>query len=157
MFCNRHKLLLTRISEPTYHHLMGNGKSDSNLDRIMYPSSAASPEFIDRIVCKLHNPLINSHHDLLLSAFSIQSEDLPSASIENVVAPIIENKRQKVIWSDAGIEDFQSLVVPHLKRLQELWLSQSPSKTTLSLFLESTNNVLTTCAGMTNQTINLKD
>ena len=64
------------------------------------------------------------------------------------------NKRLKVFWSDSGIEEYQNIVVPHLLRLQDLWLSSS-SRTSSSLLLEATNNALTSSALLTNKTIAL--
>ena len=133
---------------------MGNGKSDSFLDKILFSSSACLPEKLETIECSLLNPLINSHHDLLISSFVIPDEAPEASTDENVVAPLIDNNRVKVIWSEDGIERYQSLVVPQLSRLRELWLS-SPSKSSTSLLLQSTNNVLNTCASLTNRTVPL--
>ena len=46
------------------------------------------------------------------------------------------------------------MVVPHLARLQELWL-QTPSRTSISLLLESTNSALVSSAAASNKTIAL--
>ena len=79
--------------------------------------------------------------------------DTPTKT-ENVVAPKVTNNRVKVLWSDEGIEEYQLLVLPHLTRLQELWLP-SPSRSSSSLLLESTNNLFTTSAALCNRTISL--
>ena len=73
---------------------------------------------------------------------------------DNIVAPVAENNRLKVLWTDSGIADYQSLVGPQLQRIQRQWLS-STSRTSVSLLLESTNNILATSAAMTNDTIAL--
>ena len=109
--------------------------------------------FID-IHCKLSDPLIESHHDMIISSWSVTEKKDDLSPDENIVAPKIENNRRKVIWSDSGIEEYQKLVVPHLVRLQELWL-QTPSRTSLSLLLESTNSVLISSAAASNKTIAL--
>ena len=66
----------------------------------------------------------------------------------------MKNDRVKVLWSDEGIEEYQRLVLPHLSRLQELWLP-SPSRSSSSLLLDSTNNLLASCASLSNRTIAL--
>ena len=122
-FCSQFKFLQVPIPKPTYHHFIGNGKSDSFLGKILFSSSACHPEKLQNIECSLLNPLINSHHDLLISSFVIPDEAVEASTDENVVAPLIDNNRVKVTWSEDGIERYQSLVVPQLSRLRELWLS----------------------------------
>ena len=149
-FLSNHQLLQLSFPKPTYHHFVGHGESDSNLDQNLYSSSAVHPETLICIECSKSNPLVNSHHDLIISVAHlphVQTLDQPS---DNVTAPIIENERMKIVWSDQGIEQYQALLTPHLHRLQQLWLS-SPTKSCTSLLLESTNNLLTSCAAKTNK------
>ena len=153
-FCSQHNLLETFIPKPTYHHFMGDGKSDSNLDRILHSSSVCQSESIVNLECSLKNPLIDSHHDLLISKFFIPAVKIEASDNQNVVAPTLPHTRLKVIWSDDGIEKYQAIVAPQLSRIQELWLSPS-SKTSVSLLLESTNNVIASCAAQSNRTIKL--
>ena len=153
-FCSEHHLFQAFISKPTYHHFVGAGQSDSYLDRILFSGSVRHQEVIKSIECKLTNPLVDSHHDVLISEWLLSKEEDVDTSFENIVAPIAENDRQKVLWSDTGIQEYQNLVLPHLTRIQNLWLS-SPSKTSISLLLESTTNILTSCAALTNRTIPL--
>ena len=75
-------------------------------------------------------------------------------SANNVVAPLVKNKRLKVLWSDDGVHDYQNLVCPHLSRLQELWLVD-PTRNSIKLLLESTNSLLTSSAALTNKTFPL--
>ena len=71
-------------------------------------------------------------------------------------APKLENLCVRVIWTDKGIGNFQRYVVPELQRIQTLWLFTSiNSKTTHSLLLSSTNNILSSSAKLTNKTIPL--
>ena len=151
-FCSEHDFLQTLIPKATYHHFVGN--TESHLDKIFFSRNVIKEESLQRIECGLTNPLIDSHHDLLVSTVSIPSSDEEDSTDGNVVAPVIENKRVKVIWSEQGIEEYQLLIHPHLERLQELWLN-SPSKTSVALLLESTNNLLSSCAAKTNRTKSL--
>ena len=153
-FCSEHHLLQVSIPHPTYHHFLGNGQSDSFLDRILFSDSVLHQEILLDILCKNLNPLVDSHHDVIISSWSLPVERAENVSGGNIVAPRIENNRLKVGWSDEGIAEYQKMVVPHLTRIQELWLT-SPSKTSVSLLLESTNNLLTSCAERTNKTFPL--
>ena len=146
------ELLQLPLEHKTYHHFLGDGSSDSALDRIMFSKNLAHHETIKTIICKHADPLIESHHDMIISAWTLEDELKKEESPDTLTAPRIPNLRLKVLWNDAGIEAFQDLVHPHLSRLQNLWLS-SPTKTSVSLLLESTSNILTSCASLTNKTI----
>ena len=106
-------------------------------------------------MCNLDHPLINSHHDCILSSLKIDKQ-IESIRVEakNLCAPKIPNDRLKIIWSDEGVADYQRLVVPQLHRLSELWLDPS-SKNSTSLLLKSTNDVLSLSAKSTNRYITL--
>ena len=154
-FKDDQRLTEITISHPTYHHFKGNGSSDSHLDRIMFSNNLPHTEQLVSIICKHDNPLVASHHDIVLTSWSLTNLCEKAASEELVKAPKITNNRSKVIWTEEGIEAYQDLVAPHLHRLQELWLSTKSSKTSLSLLLESTNRILTTSASKSNKAIAL--
>ena len=154
-FCSNHNLLDLLIPHKTYHHFVGNGQSDSNLDRILYSKSLAHKEDLLDIICKQTEPLINSHHDLLISSWSLPTiAEGETDSSQNIVAPKLENNRVKVLWTDEGIEKYQTLVSPHFTILQNLWVKNS-TPTSVSLLLQSTNKILTLSAEATNKTIPL--
>ena len=48
------------IKHRTYHHFTGNGRSDSNLDKIIFSPTLAVPETVVKIHCKLEDPSIDS-------------------------------------------------------------------------------------------------
>ena len=50
--------------------------------------------------------------------------------------------------------NYQSLLIPHLERLQELW-PPVRSRKSVSLLVESTNEALASCAAATNKIISL--
>ena len=154
-FCTIHSFREVRLPKPTYHHFLGGGRSDSNLDKLLTSDSENNHESLKDIICKLENPLIESHHDIIISAWSVPACDASGKkNDENIEAPIIQNDRCKVLWTEDGISSYESLVAPQLARIQELW-SSSCSKTSMSLLLESTNKILNSCAALTNQTIAL--
>ena len=154
-FCSNHNLHDLHIPHKSYHHFVGNGQSDSNLDRILFSKSQGHEEALLEIICKQTEPLINSHHDLLISSWCLPTiaKAEPDSS-QNIVAPKLDNNRAKVLWTDEGIEQYQNLVSPHFTRLQNLWL-KNPTLTSVSLLLQSTNKILTQCAEATNKTIPL--
>lgn len=111
---------------------MGGGVSDYNLDKIIIPKNHENSEVLCTIVCRLTNPLIKSHHDLIISESSIPINPSEHIAVDNVVAPRIENKTN---WSDTGIEEYETFEIPHLKRLQNLWIASS-TRSSIPLLLQ---------------------
>ena len=66
--CQQYELQQAQIHHPTYHHFLGNGSSDSYLDKLLYSNSLAVKETLVKIICKLTNPLVESHHDIIVSS-----------------------------------------------------------------------------------------
>ena len=90
--------------------------------------------------CKLEEPQVDSHHDLLVSCAVVPSaSEVVTAKSINILAPKIENKRVKVIWSEEGIASFKEIASVHLQALRDRWLkSSSPNKV---ISLSSTTSV----------------
>ena len=55
----------------TYHHFMGDGLFDSNIDKIMSSSNVEDSEMIDAILCQTEYPEVDSHHDIILSSVTL--------------------------------------------------------------------------------------
>ena len=153
-FASSHGLIEVPIPSPTYHHFTGNGLHDSYLDRLFFSETVVHAEVLVNLQCKLNDPLINSHHDMIISSWSSKAIAVIKDTEENITAPRIKNERLKVLWSDTGIQEYQDLISPHLVRLQELWLA-CPSKNSIALLLSSTNHVMASCAFLTNKTVPL--
>ena len=153
---NEHHMNEVKLNHPTYHHFTGNGTRDSNLDRILFSTQHQGQEKLIDILCKHDHPLVNSTHDVILTSWLPLLVDNPIEEYEKVRAPKIENTRHRIVWSDDGITAYQKILIPHLRRLQDQWLS-SPTSSCLSLLLSSTNNVLTSCSKLTNKTIELSE
>ena len=114
--CHEQDLLSVSIQHPTYHHFQGNGASDSHLDKLLFSRSTIFPEELAAIICKLDNPLVNSHHDILISRWGLPFVFQSPPSSTNISAPRIENSRVKVSWSEDGIVDYEAKVhnsTPH--------------------------------------------
>ena len=154
-FMNEEHFTEIATSHPTYHHFVGNGKSDSFLDKILLSTVPKALEVIETVICGRSDPLVASHHDIVMSNCSVGTELSSPIKPPISVAPSISNSRCKVLWSDSGIESYQKLLAPHLNRLQQLWLSSPPSKNCMSLLLSATNNLLSSCAEASNTVIPL--
>ena len=145
--CIDWNLVETDVGHPTYHHFTGNGFSDSQLDVLLRTKTES--EVIEEIYCKLDNPLILSHHDALLSRFSLRSSAPSPPDMDNPLAPRIENNRVKVHWSNEGIVNYKTSVEENLARIRSNWLDSS-SPASVSVLLQATNSFLDLCARRTN-------
>ena len=143
------------IPHKTYHHFLGHGAFDSSIDIIMLSKTKSVSEQILDVFCKFDHPMIQSHHDIILSSCSLPAspqEPLPAVAI----APRIENTRTKVLWSESSIEDYKSLVSNKLDGVRERWLNPE-SKSSVSILLRTTSEILTKSAESTQNFIKLKD
>ena len=67
----QHSLQKLPIKHNTYHHFIGNGLFDSDLDIVLFSNLPGCSESLSDIICKNSNPLIDSHHDIVVSSFSL--------------------------------------------------------------------------------------
>ena len=153
-FISEHSLRQINISHPTYHHFVGEGRFDSNIDIILCSRHSLVEEHITQILCKFDNPEISSHHDIVLSEFSLPSQVHHKVADELVVAPRLVRDREKIFWSDEGITAYRDLVSPQLRQLREIWEDPS-SKYSTDILLQATNHVLTLAATSTNPSASL--
>ena len=138
------------INHKTYHHFTGNGAHDSNVDILLHSSSLHNPEIVTNVLCKLDNPLILSHHDIILSKLSLPLQPERQTNHDNLVtAPRLEIVRNKITWTENGIQDYESLVSPHLQKIRENWLHPG-SLCSMSILLKMTNTIMSTTATNTN-------
>ena len=144
--CDDWNLIETALHHPTYHHFVGNGLSDSQLDVILHTRTAS--ETLLKIFCKHDNPLVTSHHDALLSTFKIPVHSKQALSV-NPMAPRVDNNRVKIHWNPAGAVAYKSCVTEALPRMRSNWLDSS-SEASISILLQSTNTFLDKCARETN-------
>ena len=146
--CDDWSLTHTVIDHPTYHHFLGGGLSDSELDVLLH--SVDVSESLLKIICKLENPLVTSHHDALLSCFNLPCMACPSPPPNPPPAPRIENNRVKILWSESGIQAYQSLIAENLSRLRSNW-HECSSIASISVLIQSTNAILDRFARETNK------
>ena len=155
-FITDYALKQTTIEHPTYHHFVGQGKFDSNIDIILYSKESHVQETITKIICKFEHPEISSHHDIILSEFTLPRQDPPPKSNGLVVAPRTTQPRNKILWNEDGIAAYSNLVSDQLQQLRHSWQDPS-SKALTSVLLQSTNHILNCAASATNPSIALND
>ena len=152
-FCAKHDLHSIDLKHPTHHHFLGNGKFDEQLDVILCSGPQHPAETLSTILCKLSNPLIQSHHDIIVSELLLPLVDL--AEPEPVLqAPKVPNDRVRIIWEDENIDHYQNLISSNLSAIRNRWKSsQSPSS--ISILLSSTNFAHSSAAKSSNKFVRL--
>ena len=148
-------LNMVEINHKTYHHFVGNGEFDSNLDVLLHSKKHDVEEVLLEIICKHSNPLVLSHHDIILSRASIPAKacnDLVCAP--PLKAPRINNTRHKIVWSEHGVETYRTLLEPQLLLIREVFID-SASVESMAVALQLTNFVLTNTAKLCNQVLPL--
>ena len=145
-----------QIDHKTYHHFTGNGASDSSIDVILVKDSLEDKthESVLKVICSRDSPNVDSKHDMILSEFSLQEEPTNDALDPPLAAPTVENKKHKIVWSEIGIHNYETLLSPTLEELQHNFQdTQSPAL--FSVILQCTNEALSSAAKATNKCIDL--
>ena len=151
-FISELNLTTVPINHRTYHHFTGDGLFDSNIDIILHSGTLKAPEQVTEILCQKLHPQMCSHHDAILSSFTIPySYDIPSASNETCIsAPKLDLQLRKVLWSPEGILKYENEVKFVLKGLRDRWL-QPDSLYSMSILSKMTSVVLDKVASNTNE------
>ena len=148
-FIRNMNLNQTVINHKTYHHFVGQGQFDSNLD-ILLQSKVVKKENVVKILCKNEDQDMNSHHDAIISVFSTTPSQVEPPSSNLVPAPRLDHTRSKILWSDQGIAAFSELVQTHLKRIRSTWLKPD-CQASMAMLLQLTNMILERAAKLTNK------
>ena len=150
--CRDWDLVRLDLEHNSYHHFLGNGNSDSQLDVLLRTKNHS--EVLNKIFCKHDDPRVSSHHDALLSTILLPRLQ-KSPSVVNPLAPHVSNDRVKVHWTDDGVKAYEKIVHGNLSRMRSNWLDSS-SSASFSVLIQSTNSFLTNCAKSTNRFSELK-
>ena len=152
-----YSLTRTDIGHTTYHHFVGGGMYDSNIDLLLHTCEENTSEYVCSIVCVNENPAVLSHHDVILSEFSVPTNAITCTRSPHSPAPRVDHTRTRIVWSEEGKQEYCDLVEPHLREARENWLDQD-SQMSMSVLLSLTNDILTKCATVTNEckTIGIK-
>ena len=159
-FCQDNSLDSLFLNHKTYHHFTGAGRSDSNIDVLLFSKfshdGTPSPgtENLEAIICSKEHDCLNSHHDAIISRVSLNHTDPPSNNSRPDV-PTLQNERHKIVWSDDTLHQYQQLIQPVLLDLQDTWVNSS-SPSSIAILLQQTNNVLTSAAKATQKVVYLK-
>ena len=151
-FLSKFSLLSVHLGHPTYHHFMGSGAFDSSLDVLLH-NCPPNTETLTQVICKLNNPLIQSHHDVIISSFSLAPTDIPDP-VKNNIAPKVDNDRVKILWSEEGIAQYEEFIGDNLSRLRDTWCDPS-SPASMSILLSATYSLLSSAAILTNKSVSL--
>ena len=156
-FLSKHNIHRVQIPHLTYHHFVGDGLFDSDLDVVLYTNTPGCREVYCSVVCKVQNPLVDSLHDIVFSEFTLPpAPPPPPPSLANITAPKVPNTRQKILWSQEGISKYEAAVSSELARLESTWgESAASSPSSMASLLSSTYSLLCTAAAATNRAINL--
>ena len=120
-FIHNFDLVNIPINHKTYHHFIGDGLFDSDIDVIIQSRVAPNIEKIEDILCRNKYPEVDSHHDAIVSTVSMPVKPVPSAQDVLVSAPRVANKQEKIAWSVDNIPEYQALVSPRLIKLRSDW------------------------------------
>ena len=152
--CSTYSFTKVHIPHPTYHHFVGDGLFDSEIDILLFHGPLGVEENLDQILCKLESPFVDSLHDVILSTCSFPTASSPPADDQNITAPRVINDRIKIIWDEQGITDYEEFISSHLSSLRECW-GNPDSRTSVSVLLASTYSCLSLAARSTNPFIEL--
>ena len=120
---------------------------------LLFLGAPDQAESLLSVVCGKENPLISSHHDMVVSTFlcsGVPYNPPPPA----IVAPKIPNTRVKVLWNQEGQEQYETLLSSTLPLLQNSLLN--PASPSLSqILLNCTNFALNRAAEISFKTLKL--
>ena len=153
-FCRDHMFRSVPIEHKTYHHFVGEGLFDSNVDVILHSEEPGITESLSEIICKFENGLVESHHDIILTTVSLPLAETSHDTEDLIVAPKIVNCRTRILWDDENIPKYQAAVSRKLVDLRSRWQDPS-SKSSISLLLHLTSSLLVDSAKSTNRHLQL--
>ena len=116
---------------------------------LLYPSDLPQAESVHLILCRYDYPYILSHHDVILSTFSLPTAPSHPSGDNGDKVPRKSIERIRIKWSPEGIQRFSEAVSPILRALRTSWLSPSNISCT-SILLDLTNKMLVKTASLTN-------
>ena len=89
-------LVRTEIGHKTYHHFVGDGSFDSDLDILLHSQRKSVTESVTKVIRKHDDPTVLSHHDPILSSFTIPGKTTTLPKPLQNIAPKIDHTRTKV-------------------------------------------------------------
>ena len=125
-FCAQFHFQSLPLHHTTYHHFVGGGSFDSEIDVILFYSPLGNAsENLEKIVCKLDFPFVKSQHGVIISTCKLPKAPLVPPDHDLLKAPRIPNCRIKILWNEEGIQDYERLVGNSLADIRKLWGNSS--------------------------------
>ena len=145
-FCSSNHLICHRPLEPTFHH--HNGLSESHLDMFL-ASSCLQLQHISQI-CTLNEPLNLSSHDVITCNLSLKTEVFVQGG--KFCHTYSHFNRQKIVWDDRKLTQYQSLVEFFIPKAISYWNSPEALPHLISLV----SNLFVSAAARTFKTRSFK-
>ena len=156
-FLSSHNLVQISINHCTYHHFLGGGAFDSNIDVILQSENLPHQEQVLEIFCSKDFPDMFSHHDALCSKVLLPFTPPQSGPDKDLLkAPRVNIARTRITWTEQGVIDYQAAVEQRLAEIRSRWLNPL-SKSSLAVLLQTTYDVLTKAAAKTNKSVNINE
>ena len=105
----------------------------------MYVDGKFGAEEIKDVYCKSHYPIINSHHDVIVSAFNLPMIPV-EAPTTKFKATTVPNEIKRIIWAEESLSDYCALVATNLTDLRDRW-SLPSSRSCVSMLLQLTSEI----------------
>ena len=143
-------IIQIKIPHKTYHHFVGEGFYDSEIDLILHSSSVPC-ESVKKIWCKYNEPEISSHHDIIVSLCKLPPiTPILDCSPNLDSAPRIDLDRKKIKWTEEGVSTYLTLFSRLSNDVCNLWYH--PSSVSLStLFLRISKSLCDMAAEKSNK------
>ena len=148
-------LVCIPLGHNTYHHFQGGGVFDSDIDVVMHSvsDSKLASEKVERVYCQDDFAIINSHHDVIVSVLEL-AKNPPEITPAMTEAPNVPNTRERIIWTDESLTQYQELIGQNLSELRIRWLVPS-SRTCVSIMIKLTSDILASASSSSNKSISL--
>ena len=152
-FKNNFSLTQVPIGHKTYHHFLGDGIFDSDIDVLMHSKAGDILEEVKVVLCQHDNPGFNSHHDPIVSTFSLPKSISPITPPPSDI-PTVPNTRVRVKWSTENIPAYQNLVQQRLADIRNRWAVPS-SRACVSILIKLSSDILNSAAISSNSSVSL--
>ena len=82
------------LRRPTYHHFLDDSAVDSKIDVLLFQDEVQ--ENLVNIVCKFDDPMVTSHHDILVSEFCVPVQRSHSSKTICLKSQRIKNTHARI-------------------------------------------------------------
>ena len=140
-FCSELELVRIPMGHKTFHHFVGEGVFDSEIDVLLQSSKAKYRENLLRVLCRKYYPEIDSSHDIILSTVFIPYSHVVPTKQSLPLAPKLTHTRHRILWAVEHIPEYQTVTKRRFSRIRETWYSPH-SAASVSVLLKFTKKQL---------------